>query len=426
MIITDPKSELYALTAARLSQKGFYVQAIDFGNIQHSMRYNPLSRVNTQLEIKQFATSLYDMSNKGTSSEGIWRQGAIRLLETIIRSLKNYPDPRYHTMANLIHIFNHIEDGTDTIKTFVERYAPNQDTRDRFNSFLKAEVKIRLGQHGSSITCLNPFDTDEIKILTAQDDIEFSLFRNHKTALFLKTPIGLGSQYTSILSLLYAQMFKHYLNTPITLDDEPILFLLEEFGVLKRLPAMEKTIALIRSKRVSINMVVQNIAQIDHVYGKEICDTIIANTASLIVLPGIKDDRTLTMVQNLLGKTTKETYSVSSGVRITPRPLMTKDEIRTLPKGEGLFFFGNDYGQKIRTLPLYKNYDLMERSGLISKHGALQALEPFSERFTATKEEIVSVDDIPLIPLKNLPDQETIDLEKKLEKLFNNRSTMDL
>lgn len=425
MIITDPKGELYEIAASHLASQGFQVLVLGGLDIKNSIKYSPLQRLSKQSEIKQFAEAVYNLSNKKANVEGIWKQGAISLMEIMIQTLLNYPDPSFHNLANLIRLFYYIEDGTDKIKDFVEAYAPNQELRDRYTAFEAQEEKIRQGMVAGATTALNVFSTDEIKLLTSQDEIDFTLFRKQKTALFIQSPISVEEQFGCVLSLFYSQFFQHILNTPITPEDNSLFFFLEEFGNMKPIFNFQKTIALVRYQRVSLNMIVQNLSQIDHTYGKENSETILANSASVIAYAGIRDDRTLTFLQNLLGKATKEIIT-SNGVQTTGRYVMLKDEIRTMPTTEGLFIYGNNYGQKIHPLPLYKNYKLMAKANIESKYGRLYSKEPFAERFNIAPDMILSADDISYIPLDAIPEKEFIEMQQDIEQLFNNRSTVNL
>lgn len=371
MIISDPKGEVMALTQHDLEARGFVVKTLDFSNPEQSITYNVLERCNSDAEIKQLATSLFDMSNAGTKTEGIWRLGASRLLEIFIHTLKNAPDKRLANMSSLIHLVNHTENGTSVVADFVHRYAP-KNIRALFDFFSNSEAKIKMGQLASAASCLANFDTAEIKKLTATDTINFDDFRKKKTVLFLKLPVGVSSRYASVLSLFYTQLFHHLLNTPLAENDLPIYMIMDEFSNLKRLPDFSRVITLIRSKKVSISIVIQAISQLDTVYGKDIAETIIANCSSLIAYAGIREKRTLEYISQMLGTTTKEIHTPGAfGVNFYSRSLMTMDEIRTMPLHKGLFLFGNRHGQKIRPLPIFKNKALMEQAGLMSVNGEL-------------------------------------------------------
>lgn len=379
MVISDPKGEIHDLTKHDLARRGFKVKVIDFSDIQHSARFNPLLRANTEGEIKQIASSFYDMSNAGTKTEGIWRLGAVRLLEVLILSLKNQPDPRLANMRSLINMINHVENGTDTVERFVMKYAPT-NAKNLFKAFSSNEVKIKLGQLASATACLAPFDTEDIRTLTATDSINFDDFRKEKTALFLKLPVGVSRRYAPVLNLFYTQFWQYLLNTSVAPSDLPMYFLLDEFANIPKIPSFTSTLTLIRSKRVSINIIVQSISQLDVIYGQSETETILSNTASLMVYGGLREKRSLDYITQMIGNTTKEIHTPGAfGISFHSRPLLTNDELRRLPSSRGLFLFSNKNAQKIRPTPIYQNKELMARAGISSINGELVADEPALE-----------------------------------------------
>lgn len=388
MVISDPKGEIADLTSAYLKRKGFKVVCLDFENLHNSIKFNPLARANTDAEIKQVASALYDMANAGTKSEGIWRMGAIRVLESMIQTLKHAPDIRLATISSVINLLNHIEDGTTRVKDFVDKYAP-KDSQALFNSFSNQETKIKLGQLSSAQACLAPFDTKEIRQLTAKDTLDFQSFRKQKTVLFLKLPVGVSSRYAPVLSLLYTQFFHHLLNTKLVPTDLPIYFLMDEFANVKKIPDFPQIITMIRSKRVSLSLVIQAISQLDTVYGKDVAETILSNTSSLICYSGIREKRTLEYITQLMGTTTQEMHTPGSfGLSFFSRPLMTMDELRTMHTSRALFIHANRKAEKVRPIPLFRNKSLMAQANIASINGELVAIEPteqVKEKETTTK-----------------------------------------
>lgn len=376
MVISDTKGELHQLTQHALRKKGFEVICLDFSDISRSVRFNPLHRINSDAEIKQFALSLFDMTNAGTKVEGIWRLGATRILEVLITALKHQPDQTQTTLSSLIHLLNHCENGTDTVQRFILQHAPI-NAQLMFQAFQNADVKVRLGQLASAISALDPYNSSEIRQLTAKDNLDFAAFRSKKIALFLKLPVGVSNRYAPVLNLFYTQFFRYLLNQEISTTDYPIYFIMDEFANLRKLPDFVRIITLIRSKRVSINIIIQALSQLDAVYGKEEAETIIGNTASLIVYAGLREKRTLEYISMMLGNTTKEMHTPGAfGINFFSRPLMTMDELRTMSNSKGIFLFSNRPGQKIRPLPIFKNKHLMETSGLRSVNGELVADAP--------------------------------------------------
>lgn len=418
LIITDVKGEIYDISSATLQAKGFRVLTLDLSEPERSVHYNPLQRVASESDIQNLAQSFYDMANSGVKSEGIWRMGAIRLLSIFIACLKNMPDQRYANIASLITLLDNTDNGSSHVHDFVMKYAPNQEAIDRWTSFANQEVKIAKGQLSSAIACLVAFQSREALQITAQDTIDFHSIRKQKTALFLKLPVGKNERLVSVLSLFYADLFRYLLNEPLTERQLDLLVTMDEFGVLHKLPNFDKTISLIRSKRVGLMMVLQNIEQLKHTYGEHIASTIIANTSSILAYSGIRDEATLKLLTRLGGKTTKEVVAPGTYyVQTIARDLINADQIRTMPRSRGLFIHGNHYPQWVSPLPLYKNKLLMEACGIQSFNGSLQAEY-------IVEQPITSLQEIPRLPLQEQESPEVLDLKQQLDELLApNRST---
>lgn len=419
-VISDPKGELLALTRPYLEGAGCRVLVLDFENLSQSIRFNPLHRANTESEIKQLAQSFFDMANAGAKTEGIWRMGAIRLLSTLIISLKHQPDKKLVTMSSLLNLLNRCEDGTDTVEQFVNTYAP-KSTQLVFKAWQGYDVKVKMGQLASAIAALASYDTTEIRNLTNADTIRFEKFRTQKTVLFLKLPVGVSSRYAPVLNLFYTQFFRYLLNTDIDQTALPIYFLLDEFANLKKVPDFSRTLTLIRSRRVSINVIVQSLNQLDAVYGKEDAETIIGNCASLIAYAGIRDKRSLEFLSQMLGQTTKEMFTPGSfGVRTFSRSLMTIDEIRTMPSHKGLFIFGNRPGEKITPTPIFKNPALMKKAGLQSINGELVPLDttPPTPSGLPEPQETAAANDFTTTLEEHIENSAIRDMKERLKELL--------
>ena len=372
MCITDVKGELYGLTAPALRQKGYRVLCFDFDDIENSLHYNPLSKIQTDSDIYQLANTMYDMASRGGKEQAVWKQGAVNIMELVIRCLLHPQCVMPATIGSVIRLVNKIDNGTEYMDRFVQTYAPDAETKERWQAFTGTTERTRSGQLTTCRAALKIFDTQEIRAITSEDTFDFQDLRRQPTAIFLKLPVAKATQVAPVVSLLYAQMFNHLLSTPLSTGDEPVFFYLEEFSNLRKLPDFDKVIALIRSQKCSLSLIVQNLDQIDAVYGKETANTIISNCASLIAFPGIREGRTLDYLTKIIGKTTVRQSDLKSGhSRTIGRDLLTADELRTLSPDKAIFIYSSELPQPIHPLPLYKNKKLLKRSGLKSEGGRL-------------------------------------------------------
>lgn len=368
IICTDPKSELSTLAAPSLKKMGVNVQIIDFGNPFNSLKYNPLKRLKTELDIQNFASAIVILKNPSIKDKmDIWLLGAINIIAILIAVIKNHPDPNFHTMATLIKLLSLCEDGTDRVQRIVEKHAPSEAVKMRFHSFINDEFKIKKGKLASAKSCVSPFDNEQVKELTSNDNLDFSSFRKKRTVLFLKMPVAGGSDFTPIVSLFCEELLRYLLSKPPQSDDLPLLFLFEEFGNLPVIKSFSSFISLARSFKISIAMVVQNLSQIYARYNSE-ADTILANSGTLVLLPGIVDQQTLKHAVNVCGTIS---YGSESQGKITHRNLLNPDEIKNMNSMEGLALIGNNFPMKIKTLPFYRQKRLLKRLGIRSINNRL-------------------------------------------------------
>ncbi len=411
IIVTDVKSELEPLLAESMKRRGYNVLSLDFGNVYRSHQYNPLALIHTDSQIKSFALQLYDISNNGsTADSGIWRHGAGRIMECMIRCLKQ-TSPRYHNLANLIRLMHHIEDGSNYIEQFVDNYAPDTETKAIFQSFKNQEAKVKASQLSSAHTAVAILDTQEIKHITAYNTIDFNTLRSQKTCLFLKLPPGASNDsFNVVLTLFFSQLFDYLLKSPLNESDQDLYILADEWGNLKRINGADKAFSLLRSKNCSLSIVLQDKMQLDAVYGHHISHIILSNISNFIAYPGIRGKESLNYVKNLLGHVGFRYFDAHGRPQMSRRELMDTNEIRTMK--HGLYIPSGSYAQKIFPTPIYKNGRLMYKHGVYSKNGVLRS--KYGSATTSVQTERF----VYLTLNSSILSPEETHFEKKLEELF--------
>ncbi len=392
-IVTDIKGELWRTCSGYLKEvKGYDVQVIDLANIEQSFRYNPLKRLVTEIDIRKFCETVYDMYN-GTSSrtEGIWKRGAMNCIEIIVRCLIQIDNQEYRTMANLIYLVGKLgsQEGCKELEGFIVKYGrrgSDRSTIDLFTNYRQQESKVMSGQHSEAMAALAQFNTQELKLLMSDDDIDFGVFRQKPTVLFLKVPASTADAYAPFLTLFYSQFFDYLLDEEPAPKSQSIYFLLDEFSNLRPVGNFAEVISLIRSKHVSLSIGVQGLLQLEKVYGKIDSEIILDNCGTHLLLPGIMNVSTLRHYENLIGISTRQEEDENGKMIISRRPVLTADEIRRIEDNEALLIHGNKNATRLKTYPLYKNLGLMVEARLKSKHGRfVPQIEPV--RMSTRKDE---------------------------------------
>ncbi len=410
IVCTDPKGDLFEICGDALRQKGFQVLLFDVEAPERSQHFNPLLRLDDDADIQHFANSLIDIENQGAQTEAVWRLGSARILQALIATQKNLPDQGYCNMAVLIQLMKSLN--SPKTHRLIEQYG-DQDTKEWFADWIVKPDKTRESQVITAQSVLTRFDTQKVKHLTVDDSFDFNALRREKTAIFLKVPSGDPSRLGPIISIFYSQLFRHLLTTKLAPDDLSIMIILEEFGNLSVIPNFSSVISLIRSKHIGLALVVQDLHQIHSLY-KSGANTIISNCSSILAYPGIKDPTTLTYLTQLLGRATIEVDTGGRSPQLSGRNLLNPDEIRTLGASTGLFIFGNYYGEKIMTVPVYHNNPMMRKYGLKSVAGELVAREVVEQQVRTLTEEFIH-----FTPLEEREQKSGLQQKRNLDQIFD-------
>lgn len=123
-------------------------------------------------------------------------------------------------------------------------------------------------------------------------------------------------------------------------------FVMDEFANVALPDEFDKLLATMRSREISVSIIVQNLAQLKKLFEKE-WESIVGNCDEFLYLGG-NEQSTHEYVSKLLGKETIDTNtygqskgrsgSYSTNWQITGRELMTPDEVRMLDNRYALLF----------------------------------------------------------------------------------------
>jgi len=160
---------------------------------------------------------------------------------------------------------------------------------------------------------LAPFDIQEVRDVTAYDELQLDTLGDKKTALFLIMS-DTDATFNFLISMIYTQLFNLLCEKA---DDVyggrlpvHVRCLIDEMANIGQIPNLEKLVATIRSREISACLVLQAQSQLKAIY-KDNADTIIGNMDSRIFLGG-SEPTTLKELNQALGKETIDTYNTSN------------------------------------------------------------------------------------------------------------------
>ena len=350
-VVTDPKGSIVIECGKMLQHFGYEIKILNTINFQKSFHYNPFAYIHSEKDILKLVTTLItNTKGDGKTGDDFW-QKAETLLYTALIGYIHYEAPvEEQNFATLIEMINAMEVREDdaefknVVDIIFEDLASKKPNHFAVRQY--AKYKLAAGKTAKSIliSCgarLAPFDIQELRNLTAYDELQLDTIGDKKTALFIIMS-DTDDTFNFIISMCYTQLFNLLCEKA---DDQyggrlpvHVRCLIDEMANIGQIPRLEKLMATIRSREISAVLVLQAQSQLKSIY-KDNADTIIGNCDSSIFLGG-KEPTTLKELAASLGKETIDTYNTgeSRGREVSHslnyqklgKELMSVDELAVL------------------------------------------------------------------------------------------------
>ena len=350
-VVTDPKGDIVVRCGRLLLSKGYRIKILNTINFKKSMHYNPFHYIHSEKDILKLVTALIaNTTGNAKSGDDFWVKAETLLYTALIGYIYYEAPEEEKCFSSLIEMINAMEvreddeDFQNPVDFAFE--ALRKRNPDHFAVRQYAKYKLAAGKTAKSIliSCgarLAPFDIQELRELTAYDELELDTLGDRKTALFLIMS-DTDDTFNFLISLCYTQLFNLLCEKA---DDVyggrlpvHVRCLIDEAANIGQIPKLEKLVATIRSREISCCLVLQAQSQLKAIY-KDHADTIIGNMDCSIFLGG-KEPTTLKELSTALGKETVDTYNTgesrgretshSLNYQKLGKELMTIDELSVM------------------------------------------------------------------------------------------------
>ena len=354
-VVTDPKGSIVTECGKMLLRFGYRVKILNTINFKKSMHYNPFAYIHSEKDILKVVTALIaNTKGEGKAGDDFWVK-AETLLYTALIGYIHYEAPveeqNFSTLIEFINAMEVREDDeefqnpVDLMFAELEKEKPQHFAVRQYKKY-----KVAAGKTAKSIliSCgarLAPFDIQELRDLTAYDELELDTLGDRKTALFIIMS-DTDDTFNFLISLCYTQLFNLLCEKA---DDVyggrlpvHVRCLIDEAANIGQIPRLEKLVATIRSREISCCLVLQAQSQLKAIY-KDNADTIIGNMDTSIFLGG-KEPTTLKELSAALGKETIDTFNTgeSRGREVSHslnyqklgKELMSQDELAVMDGGK--------------------------------------------------------------------------------------------
>ena len=324
-------------------------------NFKKSMHYNPFAYLHSEKDILKLVTTLIaNTKGDGKSGDEFWTKAETLLYTALIGYIHYEAPEEEQNFATLIEFINAMEvreddeefqNPVDMMFEDLKKREPNHFAVRQY-----AKYKLAAGKTAKSIliSCgarLAPFDIQELREITAYDELQLDTLGDQKTALFLIMS-DTDSTFNFLISMIYTQLFNLLCEKA---DDVyggrlpvHVRCLIDEAANIGQIPNLEKLVATIRSREISACLVLQARSQLKAIY-KDNADTIIGNMDSQIFLGG-SEPTTLKELNQALGKETIDTFNTgesrgretshSLNYQKLGKDLATIDELAVLDGGK--------------------------------------------------------------------------------------------
>ncbi len=381
LFIADLKNELFRVTAGAVA-RSHQVWLFAPTRPGESHGYNPLAHIRSAADANLFARCW--VKNTGESKEPYWASNAQLLITAAVLHLRTAEPNAPFSRLNELLTELPFEELKELLST-----SPSTQARKKAGAFLD-NMKRNERLIGSIMTDIGNrfqvFDSEGVAEVTATNEIDFDVMIDVPTALYLSIPRSETELHQPLLACFTMQMFRSWERRGVL--PRGIACYLDEFANLGYIPKFESFISTARYLHVALLIAIQSASQLDDVYGKDAAKTIKNNANTHIVFPGVGLEETKYYSERI-GEATVQAESTtdrdsvsgrSSTQSETKRPLMTPDEIRTMPKRTVLVIPSSSAPMQVRTKPYFEDDRLAQLANIPYHLVHVRQSPPFSSQ----------------------------------------------
>lgn len=379
-VVLDPKGEIVRSLGYLLESKGYEVKVLDLINMERSHCYNPFVYLKTDNDVQKLVTNLFKATTpkNSSSNDPFWDTAASMLLLALIFYLKYEAPTEEQNFSMVMELLRagevHEDDDTylsplDILFNRLESREPEHIAIKYYRDYRSGSAKTLKSIQITLASRLEKFNLESLASLTMVDELDLPSLGEKKVALFALIPDN-DSSFNFLVSILYTQLFQQL----FFLADHKyggslpthVHFVMDEFANVSLPDDFDKALSVMRSREVSVSIILQNLAQLKALFEKQ-WESIVGNCDEFLYLGG-NEQSTHKYVSELLGKETidLDTHGKSTGhsgnystnYQISGRELLTPDEVRLLDNQNALLFVRGE-----RPVMDYK-YDILKHPNI--------------------------------------------------------------
>ena len=390
-VTTDSKADLYRNTAT-IAEKyyGYKIAVIDLRNPTRSSGYNMLYLINKYVDLYKSTNKMEhkakaekyakitaktiissDGNNSDMGQNAFFYESAEGLLTSVILLVAEFCPPE---KRHIISVFKLIQDllapsgvkGVSRFKMLMDKLPSEHKARWFSGAALNSSEQAMASVMTTAMSRLNAFlDTELEQILCFDTSIDVEDFCRRKSAIYLVLPEEDSTKHF-LVSLILQQLYREMLTVADEKGgqlDKRVMIFADEIGTLPKIEGLEMMFSASRSRKISIVAIIQSLAQFEKTYGKEGAEIIVDNCQCTLFGAFAPNSKTAEVMSQNLGKQTVLSGSISKAagkdgsnrtLQMIERPLMTVDELKSMPKGHFVVMKTGCYPMKTRLKLFFK------------------------------------------------------------------------
>lgn len=302
LVVSDTKGNLAKKFSEDLRNRGYDVYILDFVNPRHSCGYNPLDGVRYNNDGSYREQDILTIANaimpELSRQEAFWEKAAASYLAFLISYGMEALPAKEQNMRSICELHRAFiqPNGSLSFLQWINKH-PDSFSAKRY---YKVNAILNADKTWSCIVefanrALEPFDFLEAKyIFENRNCFDIRSLGQKKTVLFINVS-DTDRTFDDLVNLFYTQTLQLLCTEADENDDGrlkvPVRIIMDDFATSARIPDFDKVISVIRSREISVSLILQSMTQLESMYGNATATTIINNCDHLLYL-GSQDQRT--------------------------------------------------------------------------------------------------------------------------------------
>jgi len=314
LVVSDTKGRLYKMFKDELLEKGYKVHVIDFVNPDKSCGYNPIGEIRRyengnyrEQDVLTLANNIVPIMDK---KEPFWEKAAAGYIAMLIAFCIETLDESEQNMISVCRLHQSFIKSNSGKIAFTQYFEKNPTTfaARKYNQMKASGAADKMWSSIMEFAnrALEPFAFEEAKgIFGNENPIKLRDLGKEPIVLFLNVS-DTDRTYDDLVNIFYTQALQVLCSEADANDDGrldvPVRIIMDDFATSARIPDFDKVISVIRSREISVSLILQSLTQLESMYEHAEAMTIINNCDHLLYL-GSQDQETAQFIGTRAYKT---------------------------------------------------------------------------------------------------------------------------